>query len=95
MRGGGGFVDGVARRMTDPAQPPEDDDMAGFTYKDTRYQNVWLLGQGPATSIPTPVLQGLALPKYEAAHDQTLACIVWECWGCPSVDEAIARRLLV
>jgi len=69
--------------------------MAGFTYKDTRYQNVWLMGQGPATAIPTQVLQGLDLVQYQAAHDQTLSSIVWEAWGCSSVEEALSKGYLV
>lgn len=80
-----------------PDPDPEEDEMAGYLYKDPRWQNVWLLGQGPATSVPTPVLQKLTQtlgPPLEAAHDQTLEGITWQAWGCNAADAA-ARKLLV
>jgi hypothetical protein len=75
----------------------EEDDMAGYLYQDTQYQNVFLLGQGPATSVPTEVLTQLSPklgPTIKARHGQTLEQICWQAWGCDAATAA-ARRLLV
>lgn len=93
MRGGAGFCD----QLDHPPPPPEDDDMAGYLYQDDRWQNVFLLGQGPATPVATAVLEVLSPrlgPTIKAAHDQTLSAICEQAWGV-TVDEAVAQRLLV
>jgi hypothetical protein len=81
-----------------PGGPPlEEDDMAGYLYQDPRYSNVFLCGQGPATPVPTAVLQALQPklgPPLKEAHDQTLAAICEQCWGM-TVDEARSARMLV
>ena len=71
--------------------------MAGYLYQDTQYQNVFLLGQGPATSVPTEVLTQLSPklgPTIRARHGQTLEQICWQAWGCDAATAA-SRRLLV
>jgi hypothetical protein len=80
------------------APTPEDDDMPGWLYRDSRYSNVFVRGQGPATPVTTEELQGGGVgaklgATVVATHDGVLAALCEQAWGM-TVDEARAAKLL-
>lgn len=92
------FNNAVLVRMQGIPEPePEEDDMAGYLWKDPRYNNIFLLGQGPATPVATAVLQKLqpVLGKpLSEAHDPTLAAICEQAWGL-TIQEAKNQKLII